>query len=64
MVELLKLDCDWLSRTKTTLETTDNRILRGASPTKSSRLFLFRLEFIEYLQRKKAKGILIINKRL
>lgn len=40
--ELLKLDCDWLSRSQTTAETTDNHICREASPRKSLRLFLFR----------------------
>jgi len=48
--ELLKLGCDWLSRRQTTVETTDNR---EASPRKSLRLFLFRLEFIVNLLRRK-----------
>ena len=39
--ELLKLGCDWLSRSKTTAKTTDNRIYKEASPRKSLRLFLF-----------------------
>ena len=40
--ELLKLGCDWLSRSQTTAKTTDNRIYREASPRKSLRLFLLR----------------------
>ena len=39
--ELLKLGCDWLSRSQTTAKTTDNRIYKEASPRKSLRLFLF-----------------------
>ena len=48
--ELLKLSCDWLSRQQTTVETTNNR---KASPQESLRLFLFRLEFIVNLLRRK-----------
>ena len=34
--ELLKLGCDWLSRSQTTAKTTDNRIYKEASPKVSS----------------------------